>query len=149
VNIADSNKPWIFESHKGKQPQPQKIYDLNERRLIDGELTQRAIAISRSTKRPADLVARYGGEEFVVVLPNTPSFGAFKVAEDIRLGVKALDIFHSRSQEMRVTLSLGVASTVPIPKSSPGRLIAEADKALYQAKAQGRNRTVVESLPEE
>ncbi len=44
VNIADSNKPWIFESHKGKQPQPQKIYDLNERRLIDGELTQRAIA---------------------------------------------------------------------------------------------------------
>lgn len=127
-----------------------KVYnDTYGHQAGDSCLQQVAVAISRATKRPADLVARYGGEEFVVVLPNTPSFGAFKVAEDIRLGVKALDIFHSRSQEMRVTLSLGVASTVPVPKSSPARLVAEADKALYQAKAQGRNRTVVESLPEE
>ncbi len=105
-------------------------------------LKQVATTIFRVVKRPADLVARYGGEEFAVILPNTPAAGALKVAENIRLGIRALEIVHPVSQ---VTMSLGVASTVPIPKSSEGALIAAADKALYQAKIQGRDRTVLES----
>lgn len=103
-------------------------------------LQQIAKAISLAAKRPADLVARYGGEEFVVILPNAHAEGALQVAKEIRTHVKALGLVHKHSQvSKQVTLSLGVASTVAGGESSPGLLIAEADKALYQAKATGRD----------
>lgn len=100
-----------------------------------------AAAIKGAVKRPADLVVRYGGEEFAVILPNTDTRGAAKVAEQIRLGVRALEITHAQSTaHQNVSLSLGVASTVPHPQGSPATLIATADQALYQAKAEGRDR---------
>lgn len=103
-------------------------------------LRQVARAISSAVKRPVDLVARYGGEEFAVVLPNTPSEGALQVAEEIQSNLKALKLIHPSSPASAyVTLSLGVTSTVPSHKSSPEMLIAAADKALYQAKAKGRD----------
>lgn len=117
-------------------------------------LQQVAKAISRAIKRPADLVARYGGEEFAVILPNTDAEGAVRVAEDIRVRVKALQIDHAvagnfvNPPEDYLTMSLGVASTVPGRESSTASLIAAADRALYQAKAKGRNRVqVFQPLP--
>ncbi|MGK7876492.1 MAG: diguanylate cyclase [Xenococcaceae cyanobacterium] len=99
-----------------------------------------AQAISRAVKRPADLVVRYGGEEFAVILPNTPSEGAVQVAEAIRDEVQQLKIPHAQSDVSEyVTLSLGVSSIVPTQELSPEALIAAADKALYQAKEQGRD----------
>ncbi len=107
-------------------------------------LQQVATAIKSAIKRPADFVARYGGEEFVVILPLTGAKGAVHVAEQIRAAVKAAEIAHANSQVGKyVTLSLGVASTVPDHTSSPATLIAAADQALYQAKAQGRDRVIL------
>jgi diguanylate cyclase (GGDEF)-like protein len=106
----------------------------------DNCLYQVAKTISSCAKRPADLVARYGGEEFALVLPNTKSLGAIKVAQDIQSKVKALHLPHSSSSASGdVTLSLGIAAMIPQPDAHASALVAAADKALYQAKAAGRN----------
>ena len=97
--------------------------------------------INKKMKRPGDLAARYGGEEFVVLLPDTDSKGAAALAEDIREGVEAMGIQHKNSKAGEVlTISLGVANRIPDRTSYPANLIAMADKALYKAKEEGRNR---------
>jgi diguanylate cyclase (GGDEF)-like protein len=102
-----------------------------------------ANAIATALKRPADLVARYGGEEFAAILPNTTGSGAFKVAQTIRAAVQALKIVHASSLVSEyVTLSLGVACTVPDRDTLPETLLKAADEALYQAKASGRDASV-------
>ncbi|MEG4858106.1 PleD family two-component system response regulator [Microcoleus sp. K1-B6] len=110
-------------------------------------LQQVAQAISRAIKRPADILARYGGEEFAVILPNTKAEGALKVAEAMRHEVLNLKIAHAQSAVNKyVTLSLGVFSVVPQDISDPSILIAAADKVLYEAKKQGRNRSIVKTF---
>ncbi len=112
-------------------------------------LQQVASLIKKTVKRPADLVARYGGEEFAVILPNTNALGAVHVAEQIRTRVKANKIEHSGSRHHQcITLSLGVATIVPTPQQSPAALIVLADRGLYQAKAAGRDRTVLMQQPD-
>lgn len=92
-------------------------------------------------QRPADLVARYGGEEFAIVLPNTPADGALAVGEAIRTRVKNLEMTHAGSRSCGVvTLSVGVATVIPSSCDSPEKLIESADRALYRAKEQGRDR---------
>lgn len=104
-------------------------------------LKQVANVFSSTLHRPGDLVARYGGEEFVVVLPRTDAKGAVSVAEAMRSKVAALGIIHSHSKvSPYITISLGVATTIPSRDVSPLDLIATADEALYQAKQEGRNR---------
>ncbi len=91
-------------------------------------------------KRPRDLVARYGGEEFAVILPNTPQSGAIIVAQKIQAGIKALEIEHLTSKvSQTITLSMGIATIVPIANVLPTQLTAAADQALYQAKSNGRD----------
>ncbi|MFS0828316.1 diguanylate cyclase [Pseudomonas phoenicis] len=110
----------------------------------DEALRQVADAIRRSCSRPSDLPARYGGEEFVLVLPNTSPGGARLVAEKLRQTVLALDIAHTRPQpDSRLTVSIGLATQTPEIGSQCRQLISAADKGLYQAKAEGRNRVVV------
>ncbi len=89
------------------------------------------------------LAARYGGEEFVVILPNTGIEGAVHLAETIRQAVKDLQLPHAESLISQfISLSLGVATTVPTADFSPSILIECADKQLYQAKIGGRNRVI-------
>lgn len=107
-------------------------------------LQQVAGAISRAVRRPADLVARYGGEEFAVILPDTDIKDAVSVAERIRESVKRLNVEHARSPVFYVTLSLGVASIVPTAEDSPDKLVAAADRVLYRAKNEGRDRVIVQ-----
>lgn len=110
----------------------------------DDCLKKTAEVIAGIPKRPGDLTARYGGEEFAVILPNTDKFGAGKVAEAVRTAVVSLGIPHLKSEtENIVTLSLGVAALIPDKDLTQENLISMADQALYQAKYQGRNRTVI------
>lgn len=100
--------------------------------------------IAQQAARLGDVVARYGGEEFVVVLPDTPRGGALVVAERVRLGVRMLGIEHEGSEVGFVTVSVGVAVWHPDGASAPhiAAIVEAADQALYQAKADGRNRVV-------
>ncbi|MBD2776631.1 diguanylate cyclase domain-containing protein [Iningainema tapete] len=102
-------------------------------------LVQIAAAINSAVKRSADLVARYGGEEFAVILPNTDETGAVQVATAIQNQVRQLQLEHSSSNVGYVTVSMGIATTIPSHNSLPQALIASADGALYRAKQQGRD----------
>ncbi len=102
-----------------------------------GDICLKKVAqtISKTIKRPADLVARYGGEEFAIILPQTPPKNALQVAENIRLQIKTLGIPHPDSLiSDYVSLSLGVTSIVPSSQYTIKQLLVTADKALYQAK---------------
>ncbi|MDJ0691013.1 MAG: CHASE2 domain-containing protein [Xenococcaceae cyanobacterium MO_188.B32] len=93
--------------------------------------------------RNSDLTARYGGEEFVIVLPNTPSDAALNTAQRLCDRIKSLQIPHCKSQASEyVTISCGVASANFNLVKTPEELVANADKALYKAKEQGRDRAV-------
>ena len=107
-------------------------------------LIQVARAAQTVLKRPTDLLARYGGEEFIVLLPNTNESGAIKVTKLIHKSIEELNISHTRKNSSQdfVTVSLGVATQIPTAKSSAQELVNAADKALYKAKEQGRNRWV-------
>lgn len=91
--------------------------------------------------RATDFIGRYGGEEFVVLLPDTPLDAAVKVVE--KLGAKvAATPFHFRKQPVQITVSIGIASIKA--EDSQTTLFERADKAMYLAKEQGRNRVVSE-----
>ncbi|HUU05948.1 MAG TPA: two-component regulator propeller domain-containing protein [Patescibacteria group bacterium] len=101
-----------------------------------------AQAIRAHIKRPADLAARTGGDEFFLMLPGTGNDGALAMAESIRTAITRLAIPHPASPIAAVvTVSLGVATTIPAPGTVSSRFIARADHALYHSKRQGRNRS--------
>jgi len=111
---------------------------------IKGDDCLKAVAkeLSKSAKRTLDLSARYGGEEFVIILPETHKEGAEIIAEEIRKNIINLDIPHESSPiSKNVTLSLGVTTMVPNNQHTISEFINDADKALYEAKNLGRNRT--------
>lgn len=125
-----------------------KLYNDHYGHLAGDDCLQRvAQTMNDQVQRPADLLARYGGEEFVVLLPNTPSGGAQQVALNLQSRIQSLRLPHAQSKvKPYVTMSLGVASVIPRANLSPEDLISAADQALYQAKHQGRDRVVVNSL---
>jgi len=100
------------------------------------EVLQMIAEIMRDSTRKTDCCARYGGEEFVIVLPDTSVADAMDTAEHIRARVAAKK-FNGR----KMTLSIGVA-TFPDDADDAEAIIAVADEALYQAKREGRDRTV-------
>ena len=110
--------------------------------LGDQILIQIAQVLKGVIKRPGDLAARFGGEEFVVMLMNTTVEGAAVVAEEIRQRVEKLGR-EKWGKEGVLTVSLGVASSVPDAAKEPMELIDAADKALYRAKKTGRNNVKV------
>jgi len=99
------------------------------------------------TKRSGDLLSRYGGEEFLAILPETTHKNALILAEKMCKEVEAARIPHSQSKvSSYITVSLGVATTVPAADMSQDALISAADKALYAAKEEGRNRVKAVSV---
>jgi diguanylate cyclase (GGDEF)-like protein/PAS domain S-box-containing protein len=137
-----------------------------------GDACLRAVAqtIAAHARRPGDLVARYGGEEFAVLLPLTDLRGSCELGEKIRLAVQSLELElpaqdvsvqdptvqeavgqepgqeqSAGPEKVRITISIGCASIVPGGEAGLPGLVEEADRALYLAKANGRNR--VEAKP--
>ncbi|MGA0611526.1 sensor domain-containing diguanylate cyclase [Caldimonas sp. KR1-144] len=110
-----------------------------------GDDCLRAIAqvMSANARRAGDLVARYGGEEFALIAPGTDEDNALALARGILEGVQAMGHAHEPSPHGVVTASIGVAVSVPTSEHAPQQLLRGADRALYEAKAQGRNRVVL------
>ena len=107
----------------------------------DDCLNRVATRLKSTFRRPGDFIARYGGEEFVALLPETNGEGALKVAERLRIRIEEMHIAHLKSEVSAfVTISLGVATVKPDKNQTVEDLIKAADKALYQAKTEGRNR---------
>lgn len=96
--------------------------------------------------RKGDLAVRYGGEEMAVFLPYNNAAGAFALAEKIRLAVLAKNIAHAGNPMGTVTISLGVYTCLPGECVSMETFVEKADTALYSAKHQGRNKTVMQPL---
>lgn len=96
--------------------------------------------IKQSLKRSADKAFRYGGEEFCLILPNTDAEGAFLVAEQLREVIHE-QAFHFQDIEIALTISCGICTYQQQTDIGPEQIFSGADKALYQAKHDGRNQT--------
>jgi len=110
----------------------------------DDVLVAVAACIDAQLPRRADVAARYGGEEFIAVLAQTNLHGALVAAERIRSAIAALNLPHTRSQTGHVTASIGAATYEVGLHPDIEAVLNEADRALYKAKRNGRNR--VESV---
>ncbi|WP_233635127.1 diguanylate cyclase [Burkholderia cenocepacia] len=112
----------------------------------DSVLKQIASTIERCLGQSGDLAARFGGEEFAVVMPATSPGAARLLGEKIRLAVEALRLRHAHSStgNHTVTISIGGASIVPAPGLPTTLLIEAADRALYRAKHEGKNRVEID-----
>jgi diguanylate cyclase (GGDEF)-like protein len=98
--------------------------------------------LSRVIRRETDTVARFGGEEFAVILPGLSVEQGVVLAEKIRVGVGALE-YVSPEERVRFTVSIGISSATLTPDETEATFVDGADKALYQAKANGRNQLSV------
>lgn len=125
-----------------------KLYNDYYGHLVGDEcLKQVAQVLQNTIRNPADLAVRYGGEEFAIVLSNTNSDGAIKVAQRIQLAIEDLKIPHQLSTVSQyVTISQGISSLFPTQTNTPESLVKLADLGLYQAKNSGRNRHVLNLL---
>lgn len=108
----------------------------------DNCLKEVASVIAGDVRRSTDTVCRYGGEEFAVVLPDTDEASVLAIAEQIRTAMASRRIPHAGSPYETVTISIGCATTWPVLGSLSTELIESADRALYQAKSEGKNRVV-------
>jgi diguanylate cyclase (GGDEF)-like protein len=104
------------------------------------EVLMSLAAIMNDSARESDLIARYGGEEFVILMPNTDLAGAVHLAEKIRMAVEETRLIIGDSMKpIEITISLGVA----LFDGHRREFFAEADRALYQAKAAGKNCVII------
>lgn len=98
------------------------------------------------SKRAGDLAARYGGEEFVLLYLNSEKEDVLKLCEKLKQDINEINIKHEKSEVSdKITLSIGIAVTIPKANDQYGDFIEKADKALYKAKETGRNRAVLYS----
>ena len=116
-----------------------------------GDTVLRAVgsALHSVLRRPGDVAARFGGEEFTIILPNTTAEGALLVAERARTTISSLVFDHTYTEPHGVTISLGIAMLPPSHQLDESRearaanFLDAADRALYRAKAAGRNCTIL------
>lgn len=113
----------------------------------DAVLSQLGKTLKEQVSRLGDFVARYGGEEFTVVLRDTDEKDAGNIAERLRKAVEEMKVVH-QGTTLKVTASFGMARAIKESRDTPETLIKKADRMLYIAKEQGRNRVVSESTLE-
>ena len=105
----------------------------------DDALKQVARTLSQTLKRQGELVARFGGEEFAILVPVSNADELTQLAETLRTSIEQLQQEHLFSAAQRLTISIGATLVNPDKTTNPSELIRQADTALYQAKATGRN----------
>ena len=107
-----------------------------------GDRCLRALSnVFLATSRPDDVVGRYGGEEFAILLPNTSARAAYAVATRLLTAVRDLRLKHAQRPHGVVTISVGIASLTPeAEQMTASELLEAADRALYRAKQEGRDR---------
>lgn len=104
-------------------------------------LREVAALLQRVVRRPRDRLARYGGEEFAVLLPGTPIEGVLEVGREIVTQIRQLGLPHvARPNGQVVTVSVGASAILPASIDDGSVLVSQADQALYEAKAGGRDR---------
>jgi diguanylate cyclase (GGDEF)-like protein len=114
-----------------------------------GDVALQVVAqtMSACARRPLDFVCRWGGEEFVVVLPHTNTHAAMRVADNILNAVREIELQCSNGEQPKLTVSIGHVTSLPSTNLLQDDLIDQADKAMLQAKNQGRNRRVAYTQP--
>jgi diguanylate cyclase (GGDEF)-like protein len=110
--------------------------------VVGDAVLREAVSRMRTLLRPYDAIGRYGGEEFLVVLPGCTAQDAFRLAERLRIGISQEPMVLPEGT-IEVTSSFGVATNDTTTPLDATALIQAADTALYQAKAEGRNRVEV------
>jgi diguanylate cyclase (GGDEF)-like protein len=150
----------VSQAKRHQQPLACMFLDIDKFKRINdthghqtGDEVLRAVAkLIQGQLRASDTIARFGGEEFIVLLPQTPGHYALEIAERIRQTIAQQPITGSNREKIAVTISIGLAM---LPQHSEQtdisklteNLIARADKAVYQAKHNGRNQVVSDGVP--
>jgi diguanylate cyclase (GGDEF)-like protein len=120
-----------------------KLFNDSEGHLAGDEILKSIANISKDCLRISDVIARFGGEEFAVIMPQTEKEEAILVSERIRKSIKEqIPSTWSVFPKKAITVSIGVA-TFPYDGKERKELIRNADKALYMAKMEGKDRTVI------
>ncbi len=146
----------LEQSRRDGTPASLLVLDLDHFKAVNdrhghlvGDAVLRACAQALKARlRASDLLARLGGEEFAVLLARSTRADALRVAEDLRLAVKGLDlttltgVSPQADGDWRISISLGAATLPGGTTVAPDELYGQADRALYEAKRQGRDRVV-------
>jgi diguanylate cyclase (GGDEF)-like protein/PAS domain S-box-containing protein len=118
-----------------------KLYNDTYGHVRGDECLKRIAATTMSVvTRSVDLGARFGGEEFAIILPNTDEDGTLEIARRLWSAVRNQQVSHEASPYGVVTISAGCATILPQSGLRPSQLVESADRAMYEAKRQGRNR---------
>ncbi len=127
------------------------LNDTNGHQAGDECLIDLVKLINSHLKRSSDVLCRYGGDEFVVLLPSTGSIDAMRISETIRKSIEVYNIELDKKVEtpVKISVSIGIATTIPDDRFSHDDFLSHADKALYAAKAAGRNCVVNAEMPKD
>ena len=123
-----------------------KVNDTHGHPAGDKVLKGVALALQECI-RPMDTLARFGGEEVAMILPNCPPSFGLTVAERVRTKVEGRSVAIAPGQQVKVTVSIGGAFAPQWVRSSAPLWVERADRQLYRAKADGRNRVCLEQPP--
>jgi len=138
----------IKRSRRNGNPLSLLLLDLDHFKTVNdrfghncGDMALKAFAdTSRDILRDIDVIGRLGGEEFSIFLPDTDREGAYILAERMRQGVENIDLVSDKNEPIKLTVSIGVAMLDNLMGDRIEDILQRADKALYRAKNEGRNR---------
>ena len=150
--LDDALPALLRDAMRTQQPISVLFIDIDHFRYFNenyghesGDIALKAVAqaLSSCVRRPLDFVCRWGGEEFAVVLPQTDRYAAMKIADDILNAVRRIQLECTNGDQPRLTVSVGHVTAIISQTAIAQRdLVDEADKAMLQAKSQGRDRSV-------
>jgi diguanylate cyclase (GGDEF)-like protein len=145
----------LARSRRSKQPLSIALFDIDFFKKINDvyghqagdDVLRQLSGLIQDNLRQSDILARYGGEEFTILLPETRCIEGLTLLERLREKVEA-HLFLAGGKPLKVTISLGITQFDVARHESPAALLDEGDKALYEAKENGRNRVCAYGLGE-